>query len=630
MAKNETLTLADVAIESYAFSENCREDELATVVSTIKNIETADSSSNISKISPQIDLYPNGKYLSEVKVSWHMKSPRKQIHDDQVTILTKKDSKTLSKILNWSKGLKNNPYKYQNISNDCFNTENFVCLPKKSKSSSASSLRNKKSDIFPIVDDRDEIHASDNRSEINTSFSRQTDSTYDSRPIWNQIFQTSNDSDHSYRRERIATEPLLHSKNIRQSTKKLQSKRSSNETFELKESDHPPCEIQPSHSVPIVGTKVVPIETEICNPTIDIPSNNNNSNSTDIESPERDGTNSLDGDDEDSSYATINNEKLPLLMAMGVDCSCGRNFKEKMSRKKKVKGKKKKTEEIWESNQFYRRYESMKNLGTEDRNADGLKYTRQKSSKDRYDQIDDERRIQELDELDHIISRIAPENQTPVDIHLSTIIEGDEDLTRSTHSLQKTTTRIIAVSLQQDNIAPSTTINNILSTCRESFELQSEDVHFDLIQQVKSKDKKADTGSEQQQVIIFEKEVSEKNEVKTKSESSKQSKREKRKVIVKDNEIIIPAVLSGDETSDTSNGGISDITEDYLEIPFSSPLYMKVLKALQEANAETEAKPEQIQFKNLFKNIQSAINIQSEIEEDDSDEELNHLTTVVI
>jgi hypothetical protein len=38
-----------------------------------------------------------------------------------------------------------------------------------------------------------------------------------------------------------------------------------------------------------------------------------------------------------------------------------------------------------------------------------------------------------------------------------------------------------------------------------------------------------------------------------------------------------------DCSSGDSKGEISDITEDYLHIPFSSPLYTKVLKAFREA-----------------------------------------------
>ena len=52
--------------------------------------------------------------------------------------------------------------------------------------------------------------------------------------------------------------------------------------------------------------------------------------------------------------------------------------------------------------------------------------------------------------------------------------------------------------------------------------------------------------------------------------------------------------------------------------------------AFQEARKETEAEAEQIKFRKLFKNNQSAKNIQSEIEEDNSNEELNHLTTVAL
>mmetsp|Transcript_1837 Transcript_1837/g.3697 ORF Transcript_1837/g.3697 Transcript_1837/m.3697 type:complete len:332 (+) Transcript_1837:27-1022(+) len=67
-----------------------------------------------------------------------------------------------------------------------------------------------------------------------------------------------------------------------------------------------------------------------------------------------------------------------------------------------------------------------------------------------------------------------------------------------------------------------------------------------------------------------------------------------RRVVLKNNEIIIPEVAVGEPSSPidggdndndewSSKGEISDITEDYLHIPFSSPLYSKVLQAFREA-----------------------------------------------
>ena len=63
-----------------------------------------------------------------------------------------------------------------------------------------------------------------------------------------------------------------------------------------------------------------------------------------------------------------------------------------------------------------------------------------------------------------------------------------------------------------------------------------------------------------------------------------------RRVVLKNNEIIIPEVLEETSSIDgrgddewLSKGEISDITEDYLHIPFSSPLYSKVLQAFREA-----------------------------------------------
>lgn len=55
--------------------------------------------------------------------------------------------------------------------------------------------------------------------------------------------------------------------------------------------------------------------------------------------------------------------------------------------------------------------------------------------------------------------------------------------------------------------------------------------------------------------------------------------------------------------------------------------------ALRKENAKVETAPkigENIEFKHLLKNIQSTKNIQTEIADEDSNEELNHLTTVPV
>jgi hypothetical protein len=310
-----------------------------------------------------------------------------------------------------------------------------------------------------------------------------------------------------------------------------------------------------------------------------------------------------------------------------VDCNrCGRTSRKNvLPKKKKADGKKKKTEDSF---QFYWKYESMENS--------------EKDMSDNYGSLivrRSEKMKEELDELDHIISRIGPENTSfrmPIGIQLSTITEHDEDLTPSSRSLQRAAiTTLASGSIQQDGVVTLNNIGNLLLTSKESVESRSEVIYtdspdFDPMQHINMKHKEnVDTCAQQQQAIGFDKDFSEKKEVKTNSEIFKQSKKEKRDVILRNNEVVISVVMSGDDSSDTSRA-ISDITEDYLQIPFSSPLYRKVLMAFQEASKETEAEAEQIKFKKLFKNIQSAKNIQSEIEEDNSNEELNHLTTVAL
>ena len=259
-----------------------------------------------------------------------------------------------------------------------------------------------------------------------------------------------------------------------------------------------------------------------------------------------------------------------------------------------------------------------------------------------------EKRKEELDELDHIISKIdPPENalfRMPIGIQLSTITEHDEDLDPSLRSLQRTViTTLASGSIQQDGVVTLNNIGNLLPTSKESVESRSEVLYtdspdFDPMQHINMKHKEnVDTCAQQQQqqqqqqqeALGFDKDFSVKKEVKINSQIFKQSKKEKRGVILRNNEVVIPVVMSGDDSSATSRA-ISDITEDYLQIPFSSPLYRKVLMAFQEARKETEAEAEQIKFRKLFKNNQSAKNIQSEIEEDNSNEELNHLTTVAL
>ena len=316
-----------------------------------------------------------------------------------------------------------------------------------------------------------------------------------------------------------------------------------------------------------------------------------------------------------------------------IDCNrCGRTSRKKiLPKKKKADGKKKKTEDNF---QFYWKYESMEN--SEKNMSDSLIARRS------------EKRKEELDELDHIISKIdPPENalfRMPIGIQLSTITEHDEDLDPSLRSLQRTViTTLASGSIQQDGVVTLNNIGNLLPTSKESVESRSEVLYtdspdFDPMQHINMKHKEnVDTCAQQQQqqqqqqqeALGFDKDFSVKKEVKINSQIFKQSKKEKRGVILRNNEVVIPVVMSGDDSSATSRA-ISDITEDYLQIPFSSPLYRKVLMAFQEARKETEAEAEQIKFRKLFKNNQSAKNIQSEIEEDNSNEELNHLTTVAL
>ena len=681
MGKNEALPGA-VPIESYSYtsSDDCRDDEAITAVSV----------GDTSRVSScDIDIPPTkDDDLFGFKASWERHFHESQIKiDDHITVVRKKKSpmKTTPQVVTkkkspmkttpqsksknknqqsksrfdkWSKGLKkSNPYKYQSISNGLFvgTGNDDVFQLKKSRASLAhSSLESKKEeDVFTttltLIDDRDEFNMSNNRSEMNTRDQRQhieEISTYDIRSILdNEMFQTNNnDSDHSHRSiESTANEPLLHSNGtiLRQDITSQNNNSSSPTDFEASSS----CDIQlPQYVSLAVEKDVVLNKMAICNPIVEILSNNNNINndsSSDEESlppppppPSEEDILGLDSDDDDSAYVIENVDRRPLLMKAGssVDCNrCGRTSRKNiLPKKKKADGKKKKTEDKF---QFYWKYESMKN--SEKNMSDSLIARRS------------EKRKEELDELDHIISKIdPPENalfRMPIGIQLSTITEHDEDLDPSLRSLQRTViTTLASGSIQQDGVVTLNSIGNLLPTSKESVESRSEVLYtdspdFDPMQHINMKHKEnVDTCAQQQQqqqqqqeALGFDKDFSVQKEVKINSQIFKQSKKEKRGVILRNNEVVIPVGMSGDDSSATSRA-ISDITEDYLQIPFSSPLYRKVLMAFQEARKETEAEAEQIKFRKLFKNNQSAKNIQSEIEEDNSNEELNHLTTVAL
>ena len=64
-------------------------------------------------------------------------------------------------------------------------------------------------------------------------------------------------------------------------------------------------------------------------------------------------------------------------------------------------------------------------------------------------------------------------------------------------------------------------------------------------------------------------------------EQPKISKKSVKRSPVSVNEIIVPDTSDDSSTEEYSKGELSDITDDYLHIPVSSPLYGKVLKVMK-------------------------------------------------
>lgn len=253
-----------------------------------------------------------------------------------------------------------------------------------------------------------------------------------------------------------------------------------------------------------------------------------------------------------SSVYTGATENLPLLRAWGtkmVDCNnCGTSKAQKKldAKKKKAEAKKKIIEELWERKHFYWKYES----------------------------VEDQRR-QHLEQIDTLIFKIAPELddgrdqaqiEIPLGFQLSTIMEGDEDVTNCCSPRSMLSKGV--GSFQRDGKV--TGYDSILDSKKDEEREVDEIESFPKPKEPEAKERNNETSK------------SAKKEKPRKS-SSRKSKGRMRVLSVE--EIIVP----DDGSAADSRGNISDITEDYLHIPFSSPLYKQVLKAFREA-AEAQRK----------------------------------------
>eukprot|EP00531_Pseudo-nitzschia_arenysensis_P017711 CAMPEP_0116143840 /NCGR_PEP_ID=MMETSP0329-20121206/15664_1 /TAXON_ID=697910 /ORGANISM="Pseudo-nitzschia arenysensis, Strain B593" /LENGTH=587 /DNA_ID=CAMNT_0003639185 /DNA_START=37 /DNA_END=1800 /DNA_ORIENTATION=- len=252
-----------------------------------------------------------------------------------------------------------------------------------------------------------------------------------------------------------------------------------------------------------------------------------------------------------SSVYTGATENLPLLRAWGmkmVDCNnCGTSKAQKKidAKKKKAETKKKIIEELWERKHFYWKYES----------------------------VEDQRR-QHLGQMDTLIFKIALELddgrdqaqiEMPLGFQLSTITEGDEDVTNCCSPRSMLSKGL--GSFQQDGKV--TGYDSILDSKKGEEERE--------VDEVEGFPREPETNAHNNEVSKSAKKE------KSRKSSSRRSKGRMRVLSV--DEIIVP----DDGSAGDSRGNISDITEDYLQIPFSSPLYKKVLKAFREA-AEAQQK----------------------------------------
>ncbi len=255
-------------------------------------------------------------------------------------------------------------------------------------------------------------------------------------------------------------------------------------------------------------------------------------------------------------------ENLPLLRAWGtktVDCdNCGtsKELKKKRAKKKRSEVRKKMIEDMWQRKHFYWKYESVEGQTKK-----------------------------HLEQLNTLVFKIAPEEfddgrddevvETPLGFQLSTITEGDEDVCLSPRSQvdglkqRDGTPRSMTAGSPQHNGKnhSKNTLESILGEKDDENEVEAE--------VLPSKPEAKQTPNDD----------NESPELVDKPEYFKKAKRSKRRMrIVSLDEIEIRRSFD-DGSADDSKGNISDITDDYLHVPFSSPLYRKVLKAFRDAEA---------------------------------------------
>lgn len=253
-------------------------------------------------------------------------------------------------------------------------------------------------------------------------------------------------------------------------------------------------------------------------------------------------------------------ENLPLLRPWGLNtvncdnCGTSKELKKKRAKKKRVEVRKKMIDDMWQRKHFYWKYESV-----------------------------EEQSKKHLEQLNTLVFKIAPGEddgrdddvvEIPLGFQLSTITEGDEDACLSPRSM-------IDGPLQRDGPPRSISAGPIQHSGNKPSKATLESI-------LGEKDNEDEVEAE----VLPRKPAAQnsENEAPGCVESNNQDfprkvKRSKRRMrVVSLDEIEIRRSFDDGSAGD-SRGNISDITDDYLHIPFSSPLYKKVLKAFREAEA---------------------------------------------
>lgn len=277
-----------------------------------------------------------------------------------------------------------------------------------------------------------------------------------------------------------------------------------------------------------------------------------------------DDTSACPSDGDYSSISSGKTENLPLLRAWEmktVDCNnCGSNKARKKleTKKKRAEKKKKLVEDLWERKHFFWKYEYI-----------------------------EDNRKKHFKELDTIVLKIAPEaDDTPADVfiemplgfQLSTITEGDEDLTAclSPRSMGRSVSLGAGCVQQDGKVLLKTPMESILDSINKDEEVSHSE---DEIEIFPHDPQPKDSNIEKNEIPEA------KSSKLERPKTSRRSRHRRSAVKLKNNEIEVPDMYD-DDSSGGSKGEISDMTEDYLRIPLSSPLYSKVLQAFREVETQ--------------------------------------------